>query len=104
MKAYWIKSPRWLSFIFKKRIWHFSSKEKTLYLTFDDGPTQVTPFVLDQLKQYNAKATFFCIGDNIDKHPSIFKQLKAEGHVIGNHTQNHSNGWKTSSENYINRL
>jgi len=104
MKAYWIKSPRWLSFVFKKRIWHFSSKEKTIFLTFDDGPTKVTPFVLDQLKRHNAKATFFCIGDNIDKHPSIFKQVITEGHILANHTQHHLNGWQTSTEDYFNEV
>ena len=104
MKAYWIKSPRWLSFIFKKRIWSYSSKEKVLYLTFDDGPTGVTSFVLEQLALYNAKATFFCIGDNIDRHPQLFKDIKRKGHSIGNHTQHHSNGWKTSTEDYFSEV
>lgn len=104
MKAYWVKSPRWLSIIFKKRIWHFSNTEKTIYLTFDDGPTEVTLFVLEQLKRYNAKATFFCIGDNMDKNPLIFKRLKNEGHSLGNHTQHHKNGWKTTTKGYLNEI
>jgi len=104
MKAYWIKSPRWLSLIFKKRIWHYSAKEKTLYLTFDDGPTEVTSFVLEQLELYNAKATFFCIGDNIDKNPVLFNTLIDKGHSIGNHTQHHVNGWKTNPKDYFSEV
>lgn len=104
MKAYWVKSPRWLSFIFKKRIWHFSPTEKTIYLTFDDGPTPVSNFVLNQLENYHAKATFFCIGANIDKHPKIFDTLIKKGHSIGNHTQHHLNGWNTSTSAYINEI
>lgn len=104
MKAYWVKSPRWLSFIFRKRIWHLNKNEKTIYLTFDDGPTEVSLFVLEQLKKHTAKATFFCIGDNIDKHPEIFNQILAHGHTIGNHTQHHVNGWKTPTRNYLEEL
>lgn len=104
MKSYWVKSPRWLSFIFKKRIWHFSKTEKTIYLTFDDGPTTVSNFVLDLLEQYNAKATFFCIGDNVDKYPNIFNRIIDKGHCIGNHTQHHVNGWKTSTQTYMKEI
>jgi peptidoglycan/xylan/chitin deacetylase (PgdA/CDA1 family) len=71
-------------------------------LTFDDGPTpEITEWVLEQLKQYNAKATFFCIGNNIEKHPEIFKKIIADGHSIGNHTFNHVKGWKTSNQTYF---
>ncbi|GAB5401160.1 MAG: polysaccharide deacetylase family protein [Aureisphaera sp.] len=78
------------------------NKDRVVYLTFDDGPiTRVTPWVLDLLKQHNAKATFFCIGDNIAKHPEVFARIQAEGHSIGNHTFNHLNGWKTTTENYV---
>jgi len=73
-----------------------------VYLTFDDGPTpQATPWVLDLLKEYQAKATFFCIGDNIKKHPNIFRRLISEGHSVGNHTYHHLNGWRTKTEAYI---
>jgi len=73
-----------------------------MYLTFDDGPIpEVTPWILDILKRYNAKATFFCIGDNIKKYPKLFKQISVEGHAIGNHTFYHSNGWKTSNQKYF---
>lgn len=75
---------------------------KTIYLTFDDGPIpEVTPWVLEKLKEFNAKATFFCIGDNIRKHPDVFKQILLEGHQVGDHTFNHLSGWNTSREDYI---
>ncbi|GGD82850.1 polysaccharide deacetylase family protein [Planktosalinus lacus] len=102
MKNYVVKNPFFISYLFPKRIWHFSRKQKTVYLTFDDGPIpDVTPWVLQQLKQYNAKATFFCIGHNIQKHPALFAQLKAEGHQLGNHTFNHLNASKTSFDEYM---
>jgi peptidoglycan/xylan/chitin deacetylase (PgdA/CDA1 family) len=73
---------------FSKHIWRFSIDTKEIYLTFDDGPTtEITEFVLNELKKYNAKATFFCIGKNIKKHSKIFKKNLLEGHTIGNHTQ-----------------
>lgn len=88
--------------IFPYLLWNFDLKEKTIYLTFDDGPiAEITPWVLARLKEYNAKATFFCIGANISKNPSIFRQILNEGHSVGNHTYNHLNGWKTPSEEYI---
>ncbi|MCL7752197.1 polysaccharide deacetylase family protein [Polaribacter sp. Z022] len=88
--------------IFSKYTWRFPSNKKEIFLTFDDGPTpEITEFVLDELKKYNAKATFFCIGKNIKNHPDIFDKIVSEGHSIGNHTQNHLKGWKTNSKNYI---
>ena len=83
-------------------VWDIPATEKVLYLTFDDGPhPTATPFVLNQLQQYNAKATFFCIGNNVVKHPEIYGKLLAEGHATGNHTHNHVNGWKTTNSQYI---
>ena len=102
MRPYFIKTPKLFKWIYPKRVWAFSQKSNTIYLTFDDGPIpEVTPWVLDILKQYNAKATFFCIGDNIKKHPEIFRRILSEGHSIGNHTFNHLNGWKTPTHTYI---
>lgn len=76
--------------------------EKKIYLTFDDGPhPQATPFVLDQLAAYGAKATFFCIGKNVAAEPDIYQRIIAEGHTIGNHTQHHLNGWKTDDATYL---
>jgi len=91
-----------VQWLFPRRVWAFSRKEPNIYLTFDDGPIpEVTPWVLEQLKKYNAKATFFCIGDNVRKHPDIFNAIIAEGHSIGNHTFHHLNGWKTRTEEYL---
>ncbi len=79
-----------------------SKKEKVLYLTFDDGPIpEVTPWVLQQLKKYQAQATFFCLGKNIEKHPEILQQVKEEGHQIGNHTFHHLKGWEVTTEEYL---
>lgn len=73
-----------------------------MWLTFDDGPIpEVTPWVLEQLAAYNARATFFCIGDNVRKHPDILKMVLDANHTVGNHTFNHWNGWKTNSESYL---
>ena len=83
-------------------VWKVKNAEKAIYLTFDDGPIpDVTAFVLDELAKFQAKATFFCIGDNIKKHPEIFKKVVTQGHSIGNHTFNHLKGWKTEDELYF---
>ena len=83
-------------------IWDIATTEKVLYLTFDDGPhPTITPFVLHTLKRYAAKATFFCIGKNAMAYPSIYQQILLQGHVVGNHTFNHFNGWHTSAYNYL---
>lgn len=102
MKPYLVKTPQFVQRIYPERIWAFPKNNNNIYLTFDDGPIpEVTPWVLSLLKEYNAKATFFCIGDNILKYPEIFQQIIFEEHSIGNHTFNHLNGWKTSTEKYI---
>lgn len=81
------------------------ANESAIYLTFDDGPIpEVTEFVLETLEKYHAKATFFCIGDNVHKYPLIFDRLKYHGHSIGNHTFNHLNGWETNDEKYLNNV
>jgi peptidoglycan/xylan/chitin deacetylase (PgdA/CDA1 family) len=100
---YLVKTPFLLKKIYPKHlIWNKSRDKKTIFLTFDDGPIPiVTPWVLKTLKNFNATATFFCIGDNIAKHPEIFSQLKADGHAIGNHTYNHLRGWDHNDEDYL---
>ena len=99
---YLVKPPLLLKWYYPDLIWNKPRSKKIVYLTFDDGPIpNVTDFVLNTLKSYNAKATFFCIGDNIIKHPAIFERLKTEGHRIGNHTFNHLNGWKTNDATYL---
>jgi len=82
--------------------WKVENAPKTLYLTFDDGPTpDITEWVLDNLAEYNAKATFFCLGRNVDHYPEIYHRIIAEGHAVGNHTYSHLNGWKVSAKEYI---
>ena len=101
MNSFLVKYPAVLRWLYPKRLSRMD-KSKVLYLTFDDGPVPgVTPWVLDQLREYKAKATFFCIGDNIRKHPEVFQQLVSEGHQIGNHSFHHLNGWKTSTSVYL---
>ncbi|TDG35262.1 polysaccharide deacetylase family protein [Pedobacter changchengzhani] len=99
---YLVKSPLLLKWYYPSLLWNMPRTDKVIYLTFDDGPIpNVTDFVLKTLKQFNAKATFFCIGDNIRKNPDVFQRVKDEGHAIGNHTFNHLKGWKTDDETYI---
>ncbi|MBL7739671.1 MAG: polysaccharide deacetylase family protein [Chitinophagaceae bacterium] len=99
---YFVKTPWWLKKIYPSYTWDIKTNEKILYLTFDDGPhEQATIFVLDELKKYNAKATFFCIGKNVAAHPDIYKRISDEGHAVGNHTCHHLNGWKTRDEEYL---
>src|ERR1700755_2868723 len=99
---YLVKTPWLLKKLYTNFVWHAEYTPRRIYLTFDDGPIPiVTPFVLNILKQYNAKATFFCIGDNVRKHPDIFEQVKNDGHTIGNHTYNHLKGWDTEDQTYL---
>ncbi len=96
-----MKAPLLLRLVFPSVLWNKSRKSKVIYLTFDDGPVpEVTPWVLQTLGEYNARATFFCIGDNVKKHPDIYKALLEAGHKTGNHTFHHLNGWKTDNETY----
>jgi len=98
---YLVKTPWLLKKLYPALTWHKNRDSRRIFLTFDDGPIPiVTPFVLNILKQYHARATFFCIGDNVNKHPDIYKTLLADGHRIGNHTYNHLKGWKTDDETY----
>jgi peptidoglycan/xylan/chitin deacetylase (PgdA/CDA1 family) len=102
MNFYWIKTNNLIKKIFSNYIWDIPNTENKIYLTFDDGPTpEITEWVLQELQKHNAKATFFCIGNNIEKYPEIFSKIISEGHSIGNHTYNHLNGWKTSTEEYL---
>ncbi|HRB62272.1 MAG TPA: polysaccharide deacetylase family protein [Niabella sp.] len=102
---YLVKTPFWLKRIYHNYHWDFTKKDKKLYLTFDDGPhPKVTTFVLEQLKRFDAKATFFCVGENVSLFPETFKQITDQGHAIGNHTYNHLNGWKTDTEVYLHNI
>jgi peptidoglycan-N-acetylglucosamine deacetylase len=102
---YFVKTPKWLQWLFPTMIWEMSALDKKIYLTFDDGPhPEHTIFVLDELKKYNAKATFFCIGNNVKLYPAVFKRIIDEGHSIGNHTFHHLNGKKSNDTEYINDI
>ncbi|MFV8332751.1 polysaccharide deacetylase family protein [Flavobacterium sp. GSP14] len=104
MKFYWIKTSWIVKQIFSHYTWDVSNvkKDKTVYLTFDDGPIpEITPWVLKELKKHQVHATFFCIGNNIEKNPEIFQTIISEGHTIGNHTYNHLNGWKNTTASYL---
>ncbi len=95
------RTPFFLPWFYPTLVWRQSVQAKELYLTFDDGPVPgPTEFVLDTLDLFGVKATFFCIGENIGKHPEIFKKIVANGHTVANHTFNHINGWKNSADCY----
>lgn len=102
MKITPTKTPFVVKKLFPDYIWEISTNKKELFLTFDDGPTpDVTDWVLDELKLFNAKATFFCIGNNVRQHQQLFNRILKEGHSIGNHTFNHIKGWKTKTNKYL---
>lgn len=97
------KTPFLLKALFPGLLWEIKNEgTNTIYLTFDDGPVpDITPFVLKTLSQYKAKATFFCVGENIAKYPGIFMDIETEGHRTGNHTYHHLNGWEVPSSHYL---
>ncbi len=100
---YLITTPRWIRRFFPGCIWEIEETRPVVYLTFDDGPdSEVTPFVLDLLQYYEMRATFFCIGKNVEAHPEVYARILREGHRTGNHTHHHLNGWKTPDTDYLN--
>ena len=103
---YFTKTPFWLKMLYPGCLWNYPASDgKKIYLTFDDGPhAAATPFVLDELKKYNAKASFFCIGKNVIAETAIYKRILTEGHRVGNHSFNHLNGWKTDNRVYIENI
>lgn len=105
MSFYWVKTNQLIKKIFSNYYWNIPNNKKKVYLTFDDGPTpEITEWVIEELNKHKIKATFFCIGKNIQSNLTIFERIKAEGHAIGNHTFNHINGWKSSNNNYTNNI
>lgn len=102
MHKYFIKTPWLVKQFFSSYVWSIDETDNIVYLTFDDGPHPViTPWVLDELKKYNAFATFFCIGNNVQRFPEVYKRILNEGHAVGNHTFKHLNGWESSTEAYV---
>ncbi len=102
MNMYLAKTPRFIQRLFPNLIWRIPTDEKVIYLSFDDGPIpQLTPWVLDELAKYNAKASFFCVGENVNRYPDLYNRIIEEGHSVGNHTHNHLNGWKTDNRPYL---
>ncbi len=102
---YLVKTPKFIQNLFPNFIWKIPSSEKVIYLSFDDGPIpEVTSWVLETLKEFNAKATFFCVGENVKKFPEAFQNVLAHGHSVGNHTYNHLNGWATDNIPYFHNI
>ena len=102
MHRYFIKTPWIARKIFPQYVWRLPARDNEVFLTFDDGPhPEITPWVLDMLKAYNARATFFCIGNNVEQFPEVYQRIINEGHAVGNHTFHHLNGWKTNETLYL---
>lgn len=102
MKRYFHRTPALFSALFPKRIWTMPAERRSVFLTFDDGPVPgVTDYVLNELEKRGQKATFFVVGDNVGKNPALAHQIIAAGHILGNHTFNHLNGWRTDSDLYL---
>ncbi|MEM1325999.1 MAG: polysaccharide deacetylase family protein [Bacteroidota bacterium] len=102
---YFIYIPDWLSSLFPAFLCHGDRQSNIIYLTFDDGPIpHITPWVLDVLADFDAKATFFCVGDNVRKHPDIYQRILAEQHTTGNHTFHHLDAWKTKKSDYLENI
>ena len=100
-----VRPPQLLRSFYKGALWRMDKTEPVIYLTFDDGPiAELTPWVLDVLKKYQVKATFFCVGENITKNPDIFNRILNEGHQVGNHTFNHLKGWQFKQSIYLDNI
>ena len=99
------KTPYFLKLIFPQLTWQVKTNKKEIYITFDDGPhPEITPKVLEILDKYNAKASFFCVGHNVEKYPETYDEIIKHGHKTGNHTFNHLNGWKVKSKEYFENI
>lgn len=99
---YLVKTPKVIQNLFPNFVWRMPAGEPVIYLTFDDGPIPgVTPWVLEQLAAYDARATFFCVGENVQRHPEVFQAVIGAGHTVGNHTSHHMDGWATDNLPYF---
>lgn len=96
------QTPAFVHRLFPELLWNVPVTQDVIYLTFDDGPhPDITPKVLNILSQFDAKACFFCVGNNVHKYPGIFHQVLDAGHLVGNHSYHHINGWRTPDEFYF---
>ncbi len=96
------QTPAFIHRLFPELLWNVPVTDNIIYLTFDDGPhPDITPKVLNILSQYDAKACFFCVGNNVKKYPETYRAIKTEGHLTGNHTYHHINGWRTPDDVYF---
>lgn len=103
--GYLVRMPRWGNWLYPKAIFKGPSTLPGLYLSFDDGPhPEITPWVLDRLKEFDARASFFCVGQNVRSYPEVFRRIIDEGHTLGNHTDSHLDGWKTPTARYLQDL
>ncbi|MCD6333447.1 MAG: polysaccharide deacetylase family protein [Bacteroidales bacterium] len=97
-----VSPPKWIRNRFKRTIWHIPVTDRSVFFTFDDGPIpEMTPWILQTLEKYHALATFFCVGENVQRYPELFKQIQSAGHAIGNHTYSHLNGYRTGWRKYV---
>ncbi len=103
---FWYQSiPLWFQKFFPKLIWQKPNENNTIYLTFDDGPhPEITTWVIAELAKINAKATFFCVGDNVVKYPNTYNEILSNGHSVGNHTMHHIKGWKTGTQTFLDNI
>ncbi len=100
-----VRVPWLVRIFYRKALWRVDTTEKIVYLTFDDGPIpEITPWVIRLLKDENIKASFFCVGENVQKYPEVFQQVLEEGHSAGNHTFNHMQGLKSENNDYITNI
>ena len=100
-----VRLPGFITWLYRSAIWRMPTREKVVYLTFDDGPVpEITPWVLDLLEQENIRATFFCVGENVMKYPEVYQQVLGNGHSVGNHTYNHWQGLKHQNEDYFRNI
>lgn len=98
----YFSAPNFIRKLFPSLIWSFPDEEKNIYITFDDGPNpEVTPWVLQKLAEFNAKATFFCLGKNVEQYPEVYKMILDGGHAVGNHSYSHIRGWGVNVGNYV---
>lgn len=99
---YYFKTPGIIKWLYPSLVWNGPGDQRNVYLTFDDGPVPgVSDHILKILEEFKVKATFFCVGENIARNPELFRQIFLEGHMIGNHTYHHLNGWQVKDDEYI---